>query len=606
MAGATWKQIESLFIQEDESFVAELRQIHDPENLGAFAKRWIADNRPFARRKLIEYLSLPLNCYRHEPLVKRLFKLAEAAQDDELMGLFAVALDRSIRRRRKPINVNMLMQFPTRAAAEAMIRQWENDGFRNGSIYPAGPNKSMFNAYAFKVKEFNLTPRDRMPVPRRQREKPIKLDQYYRGRFEKKYVLFSIPTRRYLRRRAWRYFRLIGKKDPARCIKSVSSFLIRYTDADIDSPIHLLDNWALINALFRDSPALIRPAKGWAFLPGKEIGDLSFAPYLADVWKANPELLLKLLFEANCRTVRLFAVRQLESIVGQHPSLFTASTLLKIVDHPDPDVSAFGLRLFDSSTVFANVSLAEWLERLDGVDPDRLARLLVLLQRRLDRDTLSVANAVALTRHRFSLVARFGFEILKDKSPTRTDVPALLALTQAECDDVRPQLIEWLWKQLVVQSAVEPETILEFLDSKYADVRLFGWNQFRQSELSKDVVLWQQLTESPYPDVRHQISSMLSQFINATDTPSLTYLWASVLCSIHGGSRQKPGIVAKIVERINQDSADAEALLPLLALAVRSLRGPEFRAGLSGLMTLCETKPELAPLIRRQFPELTF
>ena len=64
--------------------------------------------------------------------------------------------------------------------------------------------------------------------------------------------------------------------------------------------------------------------------------------------------------------------------------------------------------------------------------------------------------------------------------------------------------------------------------------------------------------------------------------------------------------MAQIVGRIAKNAADAPKLLPLLAVAVRSLRGPEFRAGLAGVVMLSETKPELVPSIRRQFPELTF
>jgi hypothetical protein len=39
---------------------------------------------------------------------------------------------------------------------------------------------------------------------------------------------------------------------------------------------------------------------------------------------------------------------------------------------------------------------------------------------------------------------------------------------------------------------------------------------------------------------------------------------------------------------------------------VRSLRGPEFRAGLAGVVSLGESKPDLLPLIRQKFPELEF
>ena len=98
MAAGSWSLVEELFARGDDQFVGELRHVHFAERLGSFASRWIADQRPFARQALLEYLSLPLNCYRHEPLVERLFKLAEQAGDDELMGAFLVAFDRTIRR----------------------------------------------------------------------------------------------------------------------------------------------------------------------------------------------------------------------------------------------------------------------------------------------------------------------------------------------------------------------------------------------------------------------------------------------------------------------------------------------------------------------------
>ena len=50
--------------------------------------------------------------------------------------------------------------------------------------------------------------------------------------------------------------------------------------------------------------------------------------------------------------------------------------------------------------------------------------------------------------------------------------------------------------------------------------------------------------------------------------------------------------------------AEAEQLLPLLAVAVRSIRGPEFRTGLAGVVRLAEMNAELLPAIRQRFPEL--
>src|SRR5436305_189745 len=103
MASGSWPLAEELFARGDPAFVAELRAVHDAERLGSFAARWLADRRPVARQLLIDYLSGPLNAFRHEALVKRLFKGVEKAGDDELMGVFLVALDRSIRRVRKTL-----------------------------------------------------------------------------------------------------------------------------------------------------------------------------------------------------------------------------------------------------------------------------------------------------------------------------------------------------------------------------------------------------------------------------------------------------------------------------------------------------------------------
>src|ERR1700730_1270313 len=87
MAAGSWALAEELYSRGDAAFVAELRRIHDAERLGNFATRWLTDSRPVARHLLIDYLSLPLNAYRHEALVKRLFKGAEKLGDDEVLGV---------------------------------------------------------------------------------------------------------------------------------------------------------------------------------------------------------------------------------------------------------------------------------------------------------------------------------------------------------------------------------------------------------------------------------------------------------------------------------------------------------------------------------------
>src|SRR5262245_5344514 len=96
-----WLVLEEMLERGDPAFVDALRDQTDADQLGKFAAKWFNDRRREARRLLLEYLERPLNAYRHESLAKRLFKLAEKAGDDEVMGRFLVALDRSVRRRQK-------------------------------------------------------------------------------------------------------------------------------------------------------------------------------------------------------------------------------------------------------------------------------------------------------------------------------------------------------------------------------------------------------------------------------------------------------------------------------------------------------------------------
>ncbi len=603
MAVGSWSLVEELFARGDAGFVDELRRSHHADRLGAFAARWLADPRPFARQTLLDYLSRPLNAYRHEPLVKRLFKLAEKAGDDELMGAFVVAFDRSIRRARRTVREYRNETFATKAAAEAAVRAWAADGFDNGHVYGSG---RQFSAYAWKPKPVVVTRGcTTMPRPREADwKKSQTLDDGQRRWYERHFTLFSLPTRRYLRRRAWRYFRAIGKTDPGRYVRAAVGFLCRYTDADVDTDVHLLDNWGLTNALFRHNPALVCPARGWAFAPGKSIADLSPAPRFEAAWAAAPDAVFAVLLGANGRAVRQWAVWMMRRhhdgwLAGQ-----PVTTLLKLADHPDPDLADLGFDLLDRAADLESVPVGEWLARLDGDDLAKLERLSALLTRRLDPARVTLPDAVRLATHRSKPVADLGFTLLQGRAYAANDAADLLPLAQAECVAVRPGVAHWLRAMLTAFDPTRADWVLEFLDSKHADVRAVGWEWLNESPLKDEPTVWHRLVESPYDDVRGPLVAALAERANGVDANTVRMLWATVLLNVAHGGRHKPGAVARIVERLTAYPAEADMLLPLLSVAVRSLRGPEFRAGLAGVVTLAENNPDLLPAVRHRFPEL--
>ena len=343
MPGGSFTLAEELFARGDPAFVGELRRVSEAERLGKFASRWLSDRRPIARQFLIDYFSLPLNAYRHEALVKRLFKGIEKSSDDELMGVLLVAMDRSIRRERKTRTRFKWNNAQTLAEAEEFVRQWSAEGYTGGNIQNYN---NRFYASMTKNEEVVISRRDTMPRPPKsqwQRNQPIQ--DYVRQRLEKRFVLFSLPTRRYLRRRAWRYFRILGKTNPERYQRAAISYLERYTDQDVDTDIHLLDNWGLVHTLFYDSPALVRPAKGWEFAEGKSLADLIPAPRLDEVWLDAPDALLELLINAGCRTVRHWAGWLLRARHRDWLGRQSIAILFKLIDHPDADVAGARFRV---------------------------------------------------------------------------------------------------------------------------------------------------------------------------------------------------------------------------------------------------------------------
>ena len=131
-----------------------------------------------------------------------------------------------------------------------------------------------------------------------------------------------------------------------------------------------------------------------------------------------------------------------------------------------------------------------------------------------------------------------------------------------------------------------------------------GWDWLNASPLHDEPTLWHRLLESPYDDIRGLLVTRSAERTAGADPDAVRMLWASVLLNIARGGRHKPGVVTRVVRRLADHPAEADRLLPVLAVAVRSLRGPEFRSGLAGVVRLVEAQPELAPVIRERFPEL--
>ncbi|WP_165075511.1 hypothetical protein [Paludisphaera rhizosphaerae] len=646
MAGSgDWLVAEELFERGDPAFVDAVRRIDDADALGSFAGRWVDDHRPEARAMLLDYLDRPLNSYRHEALVKRAFKRAEAKQDDVLTAAFLVAFDRSIRRVRRTRWRFEQRDVATEEEARALLASWAAAGADrvnswadwqgrhhvyshwaepgavatpHGTDMPRGAPRDAWDwdpvtrrTQKFKVPDWVYRLRLHPPNFRDGGEIPAR-----RRKDFAQWRLFSVATRHYLRRRAWRYFRRLGRLAPERYVPAVKEALLRYRDEDVATGLALIDNWGLVHILFHHSPVLVDDDRGWRLAPGKSLAELEPAPMFAKLWQASPRAIVEVITRSRCRAVRGWAVRMARRNPSAILPVFPVEELLGLLEFDEPEVVELAADLLRDHPDLANQPVEHWLSLLESAAPAALPLLTELVGKYVPAEAVATDRAVRLARMRPLPLARLGLRWLTAKPPRdEAECQALLGLVEAECEPMRPELLAWARQALAESGRFDPSWIVAWLDSRHDDARAEGWRWFLdEPRVRDDVPTWRKLMESPYDDVRLKLVTELEARARGTDpfrvergdlNPELLrLLWASVLLNVERGHRAKPLAVRQLVRRAEARPEDLPALLPILAVALRSVRGPEFRSGLAAIVGLAERDENARALIARTLPEL--
>jgi hypothetical protein len=572
---AAWERAIRLFRAGSLEFVEAVRVVTEAKGLAVFAETWYTDTRIEARRLLNAYLERPFNAVRHEPLVKRLFKFADNAGDDAIMARFLVGFDRSLRR-----------QMTTRKRWNARNREWDES-------------------------QVIVTPHD-TALTKDDRFLTGAWFQQNRDRFIQGKYLFSVSTRNYLRRRAWRYFRRLGRKSPDRYISAVSVALKLYTDGDTADGLGLLDNWGLVHILFHHSPTLEARPAGWRVASNGTLARLQPDPMFRKLWLRSPEPIFDLITGARCRPIRLWAIQMLKRHFPDRLTKLTIEDLLTWLESPVPELNDLAAELLETVAGLDTIPVGRWLKLIESARTEILDRLCGLIMRFVKPDQVSFAEAIKLAIARPIPLARLGQALLTPKRPeTANEIRAVFGLREAEAEPLRPGLVKWACEVLGRLPEFQPVWVLEFLDCRHPDVREVGWAWLQTEERARESALvWQRLLESPHDDVRIRLVGMLEDrakepgALEAFSPALVRFLWASVLLNIHRGGRAKPFVVRQIMDRLGHRPDEASDLLPIVAVALRSVRGPEFRAGLAGLAGFVTRYPQHRPLVESGFPEL--
>ncbi len=628
--------------------INRLRRVTDADALATFAEGWYADPSPGARRLLLDYLERPLNAYRHEGLVKRLFKRAEAAGDDAVMARFLVAFDRSIRRVQRSRQRRRRIRVESRDEAKRLAILWRAEGCDWTNFAPAGPMRRQFIVFGtwreprLVMPGGTTMPRGRMKPwtvhdPRSRRPSQVQnadwvfamgLDafeyadvaeppEHIWSRLDR-FRLFSVPTRYYLRRRAWRYFRRLGKTDPERYVAAISEAMVLYRDDDVAGGLALIDNWGLMHALFHHSRVLAARPSGWMLVADRSLAEVEPAPIFEEPWLSNPRALLDLIARAQCRPVRRWAARMLGRDMDRARAAIGVDAVLDLLAHDEPAVVEIAVEWLRGAGDVASVSAERWLAVAATADPAALEVLAEIMARQIAPDRVTTETAVRLAAGRPVPLARLGLRWLKARTvESDEERRSLLDLLDAGCEPLRPEILGWLRTVLSAAPEAPLDALLEFLDSRHADARAVGLRWFRDEPRARDdVALWRRLLESPYDDVRLALTAELGARLDsargaegrevslALDPERVRLLWASVLLNVQRGGRAKPGVVRQVADRLGRRPDEADLLLPMLAVGLRSLRAPERRAALAAVVRLVEARPESAAMVRLWLPEL--
>jgi len=569
--------VEECFASADAGFLPALRKITSGKLLAAFADRWKKDSRPWAREQIFAYLDLPLDCRGHHPLVKRLFKDAEQRKDSELMAAFLVTFDTLVRRVRKQ---RYLWDRASRSSYTI-----EHLVVRRDVIGPDPQPRTYTNPVTGR--RITRTP-PRRYVPE--------------GR------LFSYRTRYYLRRRAWRYFRWLGYAQPAAFPAAIVPALRRYQDRDLANGENILDSWALLNICFRDSNILEFRPNHLRLKEGRSLAELHAAPRFPKAWEMpeSANLLIGLIAEAPAQLVRMWAMELFRNIRQRIEVEIDPEKILPLLEHDSEAVQQFGAELFEKHSGLEKLPIATWLHILKTRNLTALAMICATFTKHVSAERLNLAQSIALACEKAVPVARLGQKLLADRTISSGDLPSLAALADAQCPAVSGELCTWALARIGVREHYQTDMVSRFFDSLTRETRDAAWSWLVPGSAGyDDSALWSRLAETPFEDLRLKLVDHLARRVKSpVMAGDLAPVWSAVLLGVHRGGREKLKATHQIAQAIAREPAKAEQLLPVLAVAVRSIRGPEMRAGLSAIMTLLAQRPELESAVRSRLPEL--
>jgi len=563
--------LDEYFAESDDRFVELLLTVRDPSRLAALADRWKVDPRPWARRMLFAYLDAEWRTPGHNVLVKRLYKQAERQADLELVCAFAHRFDLMIRR-----------QLEVRWQWDPATRQ----GITGSEL---------------------VVPRNGLPgwPPRKSSWRPPSPGGT---------VLFSAHTRYYLRRRVARVLRQLSFRDHDAYLQAASWLLRRYRDADLAEGANILDSRTLLDVCYRRSPVLEFGYDHVDVREGASLQELEPAPRRIENWQgqAAAETLWQLSVHAPSRLVRKWAIAMLRA---EHPSYLgqlSAEQVRTLLTSDDDELEQLGGELIRERVDLGGWQLSDWLTLLHDASLSAQQVACELILQHVQPERFSIEQVLSLCCEQSAPAASLGLKLLQAREELPSSLDQLEQLSGLRCAAVAEAVTARALEVLGEAQHYDVDRLTRFFDAPMAGVRSAAWmwleREREQHPADRDPVLWCRLIETPHEPERLRLVRLLARRgqLPGLSVDDLVPLWSSVLLGIHRGGRHKIVALHQLGRVASASPECIEALLPVFAVAVRSVRPPEARIGLAALVGAVERLPSLREPVLATFPELRF
>ena len=566
--------LDEYFAESDDRFVGLLLTIQEPLKLAAVTERWKVDPRPWARKMLWAYLDAPWQTRGHNVVVKRLYKQAERTQDLEIVAAFAHRFDCLVRR-------------------ELRLR-WHWDSATSES----------------STSTELVLPRNGLPGQRPGTKAP-RWQVAHPGS-----VLFSARTRYYLRRRAMRVLRHLAFRDPERYVTTSVQMLRRYRDDDLANGANILDSWSLLQTCYRTHPALEFGRDHVQVVEGHTLQELTPAPRHLDAWRTEHavEQLWQLLTTARSRLVTTWSIAMLQQEHAGFLAKLSAEQVRALFTCENEELETFGVALLRERQDLGSWTLDDWLPLLHVDSLTVQQAICDLMQQHIAPERFQLSQVRQLALAMASPIASLGLTLLRARSDLHTEPQTLVDLSRARCLAVAEELASIALSVLGQREHYQLDQVIRFFDAPVSPVRTAAWTWLQQGGIDADhpgqtdPALWSRLLESPHESERLRLVRALTERCDlpGVDVTNLVPLWSAVLLGIHRGGRHKLQALHQLSRAASANPEHVEQLLPVFAVAVRSVRAPEARVGLAALVAAVERLPSLREPVLRTFPELRF